>query len=451
VYGIAANDTDIKMRIRELNRVSRRTMSYLSKRRLLLALAFMSLACSMHLHAQVGGAIKYIKVDGKAAGPTSNSGVLAGKTLYVAGQDGRNADGALPKDFPQEVSQALSNVQGMLRAAGMDFGNVVTMNIYLTHVSDVDGMNTVYWKTIGSDPPARTVLAIAGLPNGANIEINCIAVSSAAKRVVIHPQGWPQGPHIDPAAIQADDVLYMSAQYGVDPLTGKIAADFPGEVKQSMQNVAAVAKAANLTLENLIWVNPYMSTVGSNERAMNTGYASNFQIGNLPGRGTFTVVDLPNGNHMAFTCIAGADLSKRKIIRPRNEGLSRTSSPGNLYDDTAYYSAKDAFVPGLGYFPPELDIQTRLSMRNLLDGLETVDIDFLNVASATIYMRDVADADKVQDIYGLFFKGNFPARTTLAQNLDLKAEDVEQISFIAVRDPQAPPKTNTAIKSGASQ
>ena len=405
----------------------------------------------MNLHAQVGGALKYISVDGKPAGPVSHSGVLAGKTLYVAGQDGRNADGSVPKDFQQEVSQALSNVQGVLRAGGMDFGNIVTMNVYLTHISDVDAMNTVYWKTIGSNPPARTVLGIAALPNAVNVEINCIAVSSDAKRVVIHPQGWPQGPQIDPVAIQADDVLYMSAQFGVDPLTGKIAADFPGEVKQSMDNVVAVAKAANMAIENLIWVNPYLSTAGSNERAMNTGYASYFQIGNLPGRGTFTVVDLPHGNHMAFTCIAGADLSKRKIIRPRNEGLSRTSSPGNLYDDTAYYSAKDAFVPGLGYFPPELEIQTRLSMRNLLDGLEAADTDFLNVASATIYLRDIADADKVQDIYGTFFKGNFPARTTLAQNLDVKATDVEQISFISVRDPQAPPKTNTAPRSGAAQ
>jgi 2-iminobutanoate/2-iminopropanoate deaminase len=79
-------------------------------------------------------------------------------------------------------------------------------------------------------------------------------------------------------------------------------------------------------------------------------------------------------------------------------------------------------------------------MRNLLDGLETADIDFSNVVSATIYMRDMADADQVQAIYGPFFKGNFPARTTLAQNLDLKAEDIEQISFIAVRQPQSQPQ-----------
>jgi len=411
-------------------------MHYKHRRSLLFVLGLSLVTGGAQIFAQVGGAIKYIKVDGKVAGPMSNDGVLVNKTLYVAGQDGRNPDGTLPKDFQQEVSQALSKLQSVLHAAGMDFGNAVWINVYLTHVSDVDRMNSVYWKTIGSDPPARTVLAIAGLPNGVGIEINCIAVSSAAHRIVIHPQGWPHGPRMDPAGIQADDVLYMSAQSGIDPLTGKLAAGFPAEVTQSLDNVATIAKTANMSMENLIWVNPYLSSNGSDERAMNKTYASYFQLGSLPGRGTFEVVDLPGGNHIAFSCIAGAELAKRRIILPRNERPSRTSSPGNLYDDTLYLSAKDAYVPALGLFSSDLSVQTRLSMRNLLDGLETADMDFSNVVSATIYMRSMADADQVQALYGLFFNGNFPARTTLAQNLDLQAEDVEQISFIAVRKPR---------------
>jgi hypothetical protein len=51
-------------------------------------------------------------------------------------------------------------------------------------------------------------------------------------------------------------------------------------------------------------------------------------------------------------------------------------------------------------------------------------------------MREMNDADHVQSLYGTFFKGHFPARTTLQQNFDVKAEDVEQISFIAVRQPK---------------
>jgi enamine deaminase RidA (YjgF/YER057c/UK114 family) len=261
-------------------------------------------------------------------------------------------------------------------------------------------------------------------------------VSSSVRRQVIHPQGWPQGGHIDPAGIQADDVLYMSAQGGVDPLTGKLAPDFAGEVKQALDNVATIAKTANMSLANVIWVNPYLSSTDAPEDVMNKIYAAHFEFGNTPGRGTIQVVDLPNKSHIVFSCIAGADLAKRKSVRPRNEKPSRTASPGILYGDTLYLSAKDAYVPGLGLFTPDLDVQTRLSMRNLLDGLEEADMDFPDVVSSTVYMREMNDADHVQSLYGTFFKGHFPARTTLQQNFDTKAEDVEQISFIAVRQPK---------------
>jgi len=409
-------------------------MSQLLRRYQIVVLCVLLAACGTQVLAQTGGVVKVIKIDSKDIGPASSAGVLANQTLYVAGQDGRNADGSLPKDFQQEVGQSLRHVQGVLRAAGMDLGNAVWINIYVTHAQDIAAMNDVYWQSIGDHPPARTVLVVGALPHGENIEINCIAVSNAARRQVIHPPGWPQGGHIDPPGIQADDVLYMSAQGGADPLTGKVAADFAGEVKQALDNVATIAKTANnMSMANVIWVNPYLSSTDAPEDVMNKIYATHFEFGNTPGRGTIQVVELPNKNHIVFSCIAGADPAKRKSIRPKNEKPSRTASPGILYGDTLYLSAKDAYVPGLGLFTTDLDVQTRLSMRNLLDGLEEADMDFSDVVSSTVYMREMKDADQVHGLYGTFFKDHFPARTTLQQNFDIKAEDVEQISLIAVR------------------
>jgi enamine deaminase RidA (YjgF/YER057c/UK114 family) len=398
-------------------------------------LCFLLAAWGTQLCAQTGGTLKVIQVDSGHVASASSGGVLVNRTLYISGQDGRDTNGEVPKDFQKEVRQSLDHVHGVLRAAGMDFGNVVWINIYLTKMSELDGMNQVYWKTIGAEPPARTVLGVASLPNGENVEINCIAVSSAAHRQVIHPADWPQGKNIDPAGVEADDVLYMSAQSGADPLTGKVAADYAGEVKQALDNVAAVAKAANMSMANVIWVNPYLSSDETPEHVMNKIYASYFEFGNTPGRGTIQVVKLPNQTHIVFSCIAGADLSKRKSIRPRNEQPSPTASPGILYGDTLYLSAKDAYVPALGLFSPELGIQVRMSMRSLLDGLQKADMDFSNVVSSTIYLRDVKDEDAVVSLYSTFFKDTFPARTTLQQNFDIKSEDVEQISFIAVRQP----------------
>ena len=126
-------------------------------------------ACCAQAFAQAGGALKLIKMDGKDPGSASTAGILAHQTLYVAAQNGRSADGTLPRDFQQEVGQSLSHVQGVLRAAGMDFGNAVWMNIYVTNAQDVAAMNDVYWKTIVQNPPARTVLVVAALPKGEKI------------------------------------------------------------------------------------------------------------------------------------------------------------------------------------------------------------------------------------------------------------------------------------------
>ena len=149
-------------------------------------LAFTSIA---PLLAQTGGALKFIKVDGKNNGPTSSAAVLAGQTLYIAGQNG--LDAALPADISQQVAQSLHNVQAVLRAANMDFANLVWMHIYVTSAQDLAAMNDVYWKTIGAYPPARTVLVVGGLPNGEKVVAFVCARSNAAaknsKHVMITP------------------------------------------------------------------------------------------------------------------------------------------------------------------------------------------------------------------------------------------------------------------------
>jgi enamine deaminase RidA (YjgF/YER057c/UK114 family) len=399
-----------------------------------------------------GGANKVIKVDGRNPGAASSDGLLAGKTLYLAAQDGRNSDGGLPSSFRQEVAQSLAHTREVLQASGMDMGNLVWVQVYVTSVQDIAAMNEVYWKSIGANPPARTVLVVAALPGGEKIQINAIA--AAGKRQIITPAGWPHGR--DPAGIQADDVLYISAQSGADPATGKLPADYADEVKQSLDNVGAVLKAANMTMANVVWTNPYMAspdTVAANQgtssviahngqpqqprvTVMNKVYASTFEFGNTPGRGTIEVAELPQGAHIVFTAIAGADLSQRKSIRPKNMPPSPTASPGILYRDTYYMSGKSGFIPDQGIVTQDVELQLRQTMRNLLDDLQEADMDFTDVVSAIVYVRDIKDADRVQSLYGTFFKGAFPARTSLQNSFDKKTATGEQISFIAVRQPK---------------
>jgi enamine deaminase RidA (YjgF/YER057c/UK114 family) len=169
---------------------------------------------------------------------------------------------------------------------------------------------------------------------------------------------------------------------------------------------------------------------------MNKVYASYFEFGNTPGRGTIEVAGLPAGAHIVYTAIAGADLSQRKSIRPRNMPPSPTASPGIIYRDTYYMSGKSGFIPGQGIVTQDVELQLRQTMRNLLDNLEEADMDFPEVVQATIYVRDIKDVGKVQTLYGTFFKDVFPARTSLQNSFDQKTATGEQISIIAVRQPK---------------
>ena len=364
--------------------------------------------------------------------------VLADGTLYVSGQGSMDAAGNVPADFQGQFRQALHNLQRVLRGAGMDFGNIVWLNVYLTDMGNLGAMNQVYWNTIGPNPPARTILQVAGLPAGQKVEVNCIAVADTGQRHEIWPSGWRRGPHIDPPAILAGDVLYTSAQGDRNPLTGKRPADFSGEVKQALDNVGEVLKAAHMSYKNVLWVNPYMEA-GRRQPygAMNKVYATYFEFGNTPGRGTIYVAGLPEGGHIVFSCIAGADLSKRKAVRPRNMPPSPTASPGILYGNTLYLSAKGPFIPGQGIVTTDFDLQLRQSMRNLLDGLEEADMDFSNVVWSTVYLRGIQDYGQMNGLYKTFFQGMYPARTTLQQNFQTDVTGAEQISFIAVATPKS--------------
>ena len=351
--------------------------------------------------------------------PAYSAGMLANGTLYVSGQ------GSSAKDFSAQMNDAMQKVRVVLQGAGMDYSNVVWMNIYLTGEHNLPAMEDAYWQTIGPNPPARTVLTVAALPSGEMVEINCIAV--AGEKTAVWPDGWARGPHIDPLSAQG----------------GKPGSDFSQETKQALENVSTILSAAHMSMKNVLWVNPYMSADGQYD-VMGKVYRTYFEFGNTPGRGTIQVVGLPRGQHIVFSCIAGEDLSKRKAVRPRNMPPSPTASPGILYGDTLYLSAKDGFIPGQGMVTPLFDLQLRQSMRNLLDGLEEVNMDFSNVVFSTVYLRQMKDNGQMNDLYNKFFKPPYPARSTLQQNLDVNNEAAEQISFIAVR--REPANTSEASR-----
>lgn len=119
---------------------------------------------------------RVVKLEGTANLPFSD-GVIAGDTLYVAGQEGIDANGKLaPGGIGAESKAALARIEQIVRSAGFDLKDVVSVTVFLADIRDFPDMNNAY-KAVMPDPkPARATVQVAGLVNNARIEISAIAV-----------------------------------------------------------------------------------------------------------------------------------------------------------------------------------------------------------------------------------------------------------------------------------
>ena len=112
-----------------------------------------------------------------ARGLPFSDGVVAGNTLYVAGQEGTDDAGKLAAGgIGPETKAALDNIAKVLKAGGFELKDVVSVTVYLADIHDFAEMNKVY-KTVMPDPkPARATIQAAALVNDARVEIAAIAV-----------------------------------------------------------------------------------------------------------------------------------------------------------------------------------------------------------------------------------------------------------------------------------
>ena len=111
-----------------------------------------------------------------AIGPYSQA-IRTGSLLFCSGQVPLDpASGELVKeDVTGQTRRCLENLSAVCEAAGASLSQAVRCTVYLTDMGDFARVNDVYAEFFGEeDPPARVAIAVAGLPKGADIEIDAI-------------------------------------------------------------------------------------------------------------------------------------------------------------------------------------------------------------------------------------------------------------------------------------
>jgi 2-iminobutanoate/2-iminopropanoate deaminase len=112
----------------------------------------------------------------RAVGPYSQ-GVAAGNLVFLSGQipldpsSGKIVEGAIDA----QIEQVMKNIQAVLKHCALGFESVIKTTIFVTDLKHFQTVNEIYSRWMGDHKPARSTVQVAGLPLGAQVEIEMIA------------------------------------------------------------------------------------------------------------------------------------------------------------------------------------------------------------------------------------------------------------------------------------
>ena len=112
-----------------------------------------------------------------AIGPYSQA-VIANGMVFTAGQIALDPATMqiVEGDVRAQAEQVMKNLNAVLTEAGASFSSVVKTTIYLRDMADFQAVNEVYGRALGESRPARSTVAVAGLPRDVRVEIDVVAL-----------------------------------------------------------------------------------------------------------------------------------------------------------------------------------------------------------------------------------------------------------------------------------
>jgi 2-iminobutanoate/2-iminopropanoate deaminase len=122
----------------------------------------------------VADAARIANMSANAVGPYTPI-VRAGDWLVVSGQVGVVEGRLVTGGVQAELRQALANLAALLEGAGATLADVVKTTLFLRHIDDYAAVNDAYIDAFGDHRPARSAVAVAGLPLGALVEVEAWA------------------------------------------------------------------------------------------------------------------------------------------------------------------------------------------------------------------------------------------------------------------------------------
>ena len=353
-------------------------------------------------------------------------GVMAGDTVYAAGQiasDYRSGvppearqDPAFPyygSDIQKQARYVLNNLRSVFKVAGCDLKDVVKSQVFLTDLKDFYYFDQV-WKEFFPSPPPRTTVQVSGLlVPGCRVEIDLIAVRpSVTRRVITGAETPTPMAHYCQGAL-AGETMYAAGQIASDYRTGvPSGADMRKQTRYVLNNIRSVLKAAGCDLEDVVKSQVFVTDL-NDFPSFHAVWKEFFP--SPPPRTTVQVSGL-----LVPGCRIEIDLS---AVLP---GVARRGrhSEAILAGETLYAAGQIAADsrggvapaarqdPAFPYYGSDIQKQTRYVLNNLRSAFKAAGCDLKDAVKSQVFLTDLKDFYYFDQVWKEFFPSP-PPRTSV--------------------------------------
>ena len=232
--------------------------------------------------------------------------------------------------------------------------------------------------------------------------------------------------------VDTGDYLYISGQ-GPRRADGTIPSAPNAQFRQALDNIKVVVESAGLTLDNVVYVQVYLTDIGSYSE-MNRVFAEYFPK-TPPARAVLGVYGLPDPL-VQINAVAVRNLDGRKAVYPAHFSKDESASPGILTHDRLFISGMAGIDPVTGKVPDDPAAQVDLALDGMQAVVRAAGLEMSHVVFVNPYLTSDIPSRVMNERYAKRFEfGNTPGRATIEVS-SLPGGARIEYTGVAVRDLQ---------------
>lgn len=338
----------------------------------------------------------------------------------------------------EQAEQCFKNIQAVVESIGHDMNDIIRVSIFLADIMDLSAVEKVQASFFPTYQPARTVVAVDALPQGALVFIEALVDNGEGTQSV--PQAGDlvkltNNTHAAPYDAGSTQTVAFShynnitMQLPLDPGTGRpILGDVAAQTAQCLRNVKAILTSVDVPFDDIVKVTIFVKNL-ADASVVDEVYKTFFPdsgiaraVNYLPARTVVPVKDLPYHCDVAVEAVVShGDGTPPQAIEDRHgliiEACNTDAAPKcPLATQSVAFSHYNNIS---GQLPLDLDgkliaggvaEQTAQCLAYVKAIVESVDHAVEDIVKVNVYLADIADLAAMNEAYAAFFGDHKPAR-----------------------------------------